>query len=559
MDDSKIQNVVIIDIDGLRRDVLYNTLAEDSLREDVNKKLPSLSRIVGKLKLEDYRDPNEIPLEKKIDISSCESLAVNNCVTIFPTYTYPAQSSIFTGLFPKNHGVTANFHFDRAGTSLGARGNSKYYSRLEALSFYLNEGTCNKMLNKGTQTIYDYFYHHNLKCAASCILIVSQDKKAVNHVTWHLPWNFEGAGEEIDWLVPNIFGQTQFVTENPADGIGDYRENFDQKMMDDVLDYLEEFLKFKKPPPNLMTLYFGGHDHHAHIEGEVALQQDYLINTVDVLLGKFLRLWDKLAEQHPLQNTLFVICADHGHTRANLDDKKRVTGAELKGLLKRLDYDVLGRSELYEFEEHSNAVLVIMAGMAQIYVRKGVVKKQRGNWKENPTFQDLRPILKELSLANQMPAAPTNFLSDALDFILFKNYDKNQYQIYEYDKAANTDVIKPLPENFGVEKNYVMAGQRLDEFFCQNSGDILLLVNYDDDFRFERKRRMRSTHGSLLASDSYVPLIFATPYNRSLIKSGAAGNYRHGVIPSARVVDIVPTLLHVFNIPYQNIDGRELF
>ena len=67
--------------------------------------------------------------------------------------------------------------------------------------------------------------------------------------------------------------------------------------------------------------------------------------------------------------------------------------------------------------------------------------------------------------------------------------------------------------------------------YCANSGDILLFVNYNDNYRFEKNRRMRSTHGSLLPSDSYVPLIFATPYNPKLIKSiGVSGILKNFLI-----------------------------
>ncbi|MDZ7376108.1 MAG: alkaline phosphatase family protein [candidate division KSB1 bacterium] len=554
-----IQNAVIIDIDGLRRDVLYNTLAEDSLRRDANKKLPNLSKIVGNIQLEGVYDPNKIALEKSYGITKCDSLAANHCLTIFPSYTYPAQASIFTGLFPKNHGITANFHFDRAGKSLGADGKSRFYSPFEAMRFYLNEGSCNRMLNKGVITIYDYFFEQGYKCVVSCNLFVSQSTKAVNHVTWHLPWNFEGAGKEIDWLIPNILSQFQFITESGADGIGDYRENFDHKMIEDLLGYLGEHLKFKKAPPNLITLYFGGHDHQAHLQGEVALQRDYLVNTVDVLLGKFLNLWEERAKINPLENTLFVICSDHGHTRAEMDNKKRVTKKELIAAIKKIGYDTLDKSELFEQEQFSNAIINVTAGATHIYVRRGVVKDVRAEWRDHPDFQDLRPILKELSQANQLQSSASNPFSNAFDYILFKDYDQKKYQIYKYDLMNHTDIIKPISKNFGIDQNYVLGKERLEELYSDNSGDILLLVNYSENFRFEQNRRMLSTHGSLVATDSDVPLIFATPYNRRLIKSMAARSYDRGVIPSARIVDIAPTLLHLFKINFQKMDGKILF
>ena len=58
----------------------------------------------------------------------------------------------------------------------------------------------------------------------------------------------------------------------------------------------------------------------------------------------------------------------------------------------------------------------------------------------------------------------------------------------------------------------------------------------------------RSTHGSLLASDMYVPLLIAGP------------DVTAGEISIARLTDIYPTILRLFGleIPFGNIDGRPL-
>jgi hypothetical protein len=571
----QIRHVVIIDIDGLRRDVLYNTLAEDSLRDETNKRLPNLSRIVGQLSLEKITSPDAIAVFGDYDVSQSESIVVNRCVTAFPSYTYPCQTSIFTGLFPKHHGITANFHFDRRGQSLGAKGKTENYSKFEALSFFINEGSGSRMMNKGTQTIYDYL-HEQYKCAVCYNLFVSQDKAAVNHIVgvfpWRLPWRFNGADPKaIDWIIPNIFNQTQFLTERAADGIGDYRENFDEEMMDDAIRYLEDFVRHKHAPPNLFTLYFGGHDHQAHINlrgvlqdhGDIIAQRDYLINTVDTQLGRFLKTWANLSKFEPLNDTLFVICSDHGHTGAELNDAKRITRAEMKALLKRCGYDILGKGEFGEIESSCNAIITITAAAAQIYIRRGIfgyrTRGEKIDWQEQPTFKDLRELLQQLSQANQATPSGSNFLADALDYILFKDYEKNAYQIYHYDHHRAADRIAALTSNFGKEKGYILAQDRLQEMYGDNSGDIILLINYQQDFRFEKSHRMRSTHGSLLPSDSYVPLIFATPFNRKLLKKAAAGSYPKGVIQQARIYDITPTIVGRFGIHPANLDGKELF
>jgi len=65
-----------------------------------------------------------------------------------------------------------------------------------------------------------------------------------------------------------------------------------------------------------------------------------------------------------------------------------------------------------------------------------------------------------------------------------------------------------------------------------------------DHYRFEKRHRMKSTHGSFLASDSYVPLIFSTPYDPGLIRKRTSGDYSKGIIPTAKIADITPTILH---------------
>ncbi|MCI0495965.1 alkaline phosphatase family protein [candidate division KSB1 bacterium] len=576
MAQSQIQNVIIIDIDGLRRDLLYNTLAEDSLREPSKKNLPNLSKIAGNIYLEDIKHSNEINLYGDYDVKSSDSLVANRCVTVFPSYTYPAQATIFTGLFPKNHGITANFHFDRTGTSLAAKGKSENFSMFESLSFFTNEGSGNRMMNKGTKTIYDYL-NEQYKCAVSSNLFVSQNQNAVNHVIgmfpWRLPWRFEGKDKsKIDWLIPNIFKQTQFITESAADGIGDYRDNFDEEMMDDVMTYLNDFLEHKHPPPNLFTLYFGGHDHQAHISvkddrvahPDIRAQRDYLKNTVDTQLGRFLILWEKLIDQNPtLKNTLFVICSDHGHTGADWDDNKRITRKEVKKVLKYCGYDVLGKSEFGELESSCNCITTITAASAQIHVRRAIFEyRSRGikvDWTTSPALKDLEEIMQEFSKANQGKSKENNFLTGAFDYILFKDYERKTYQVYEFDTNRGSGNIKSINKNFGKENGYILAKERLEEFYCENSGDILLLINYRDHYRFEKRYRMKSTHGSFLASDSYVPLIFSTPYDPGLIRKRTSGDYSKGIIPTAKIADITPTILHQFNVRGIKFDGVELF
>src|SRR5262245_57699510 len=78
----------ILDIDGLRRDVFFRALAENSV--------PQLARLVGGPEADFgwHFEP------------------VSNA----PSITFCCQSSIFTGAHPEAHGIMGNQFFDRFGT-----------------------------------------------------------------------------------------------------------------------------------------------------------------------------------------------------------------------------------------------------------------------------------------------------------------------------------------------------------------------------------------------------------------------------------------------------------
>jgi|GEM_PF-6560757 len=558
----KIENVVIIDIDGLRRDVLYNAVTKDSLLSDDKKKLPTFSKILGPIKLDNIADVNLINSfgnDHSVTFSK-NSILVDRCTTVFPSYTHPAQASIFTGMLPKNHGITANFPFDRSGESLGAKRKSQDYSSKDALEFYLEEGSGNYMLKEGTSTIYDLCSENRLKCAVAYNFFISQHRENVDILDFSS--KIDGINrEKIDWIVPNIKDQIKFVTEGAADGISWYHKNFDNDMWKDVRNYLQIYQDQNIKLPNVLTLYFGGHDHQAHIQGKLDLQLEYLKRTVDPILKELLNIWKQFAINDSCMNTLFVICSDHGHTPVDLDYRNQITPKEIENLVNGRYYDVLDKGELYVAERKCNTVIEITAGLAHIYIRKGVKDPPLGNWKEKPSFNDIKDALRKLCKANKRSDFYPQIHPGAFDYILFKSNEDNAYFLYDYDESSDNDIIKPVTENFGIEKGYVRGRERIEDLLCENSGDILVIVNYGAGFRFEKKSEMKSTHGSLLDSDSYVPLTFSTPFNSDIIKTMKLQNENiaKGVVASAKTIDIIPTILNQFNMRSDEFDGEALF
>ena len=90
-----IEHVVVFAIDGLEQDTLVKYLMQTPPR-----KPGGLHDLLGV-----RVDAGGLRLTKGI--------AVQQPTTVFPSYTYPAWTSMFTGLFPGAHGITGNSLFFR--------------------------------------------------------------------------------------------------------------------------------------------------------------------------------------------------------------------------------------------------------------------------------------------------------------------------------------------------------------------------------------------------------------------------------------------------------------
>ena len=85
-----IEHVIIIAIDGLKQDTLISYLKKEQVGRS-----GGLRDLFGA-----KTDGAGIVLMKGV--------AVQQAVTVFPSFTYPSWTSMFTGLFPGAHGITGN-------------------------------------------------------------------------------------------------------------------------------------------------------------------------------------------------------------------------------------------------------------------------------------------------------------------------------------------------------------------------------------------------------------------------------------------------------------------
>ena len=545
-----IEHVVIFAVDGLEQGTLVKYLTQNPPR-----KPGGLHNLLGV-----RVDANGLLLTKGI--------AVQQPSTVFPSYTYAAWTSMFTGVYPGAHGIAGNSLFFRE------REVARYYTEyhIDAVKVQLGNDFLSDDINGQVKTIYEYIG--------------------------------QGGGQSI--VVHHMLtrGSGQGAIRSDFDTLLSYQQNrsnaVDENALWAAVKSLQDFNGAAKEGaelrlPTLMTIYFAGLDHAEHLSPENPEQArlEYLTH-LDDLIAKFIAgdpaivrnhhatpvsdvtpvdpiQWRGLRDESVMQRTLFVLVSDHGHSPIDWD---KVLGIEdLKVVLNELsgtsgkayhletpalvnDGFLSGVRASFGFFSNgtisgdSNIVATVNGGALGFYV-----KPAQGHWKDDPDYRgDIAPILEHLLLTlhknKQGPEA-----------VLYKQGSRYVYIPYHYD-GATIQLLPALPLDQSPLNNaaYPMAVRRLNGLASrlptdpQSAPDIILLADRSNKLTYLNKqdwrvlegldvtkhRHFHSDHGHLNASDSLVPIIF--------VRGGQEEGEALATICEASLVDVTPTLLDILGL-----------
>jgi hypothetical protein len=163
------ERLVILDIDGLRRDVFLSALADD--------RAPNLARLVG------GPDAGQ----------GLHFEPVSNA----PSITFCCQASIFTGAHPEQHGIMGNQFYDRFGRASGGVPRHFAFDVGDSLAvddavlvFTGQTGLIGDLLSPDTPTLYE--------------------KAAARGLTSIVAYNMIARGA-THWLKPNLVDIARFT------------------------------------------------------------------------------------------------------------------------------------------------------------------------------------------------------------------------------------------------------------------------------------------------------------------------------------------------------------
>ncbi|CAN5855876.1 hypothetical protein BH23GEM9_BH23GEM9_35240 [soil metagenome] len=424
--------------------------------------------------------------------------AVPGALSILPSTTLAAWTSLFTGVGAAHTGVPGNEWF--------AREEMRYYApapvSVEGSDHALETYTDN-FVGRALRvpTVYEradvraYVSLSQIHRGADLLITPAADALAALVTT-----AFEGLADADETI-----GQEAYI-------------DLDMKAIDNVADAIE-----KHGVADLQVIYFPGIDLYTHVaEQPLETQRAYLTDVIDPAIAGIVELYRRLGA---LDDTYVLFVSDHGHTPV-INDDRHALGAdgadEPVAILEQAGFRMRPLKLTIDDDEHDfQATVAFQGAMAYVYLADRSTCPDRGDvcdWTRAPRLHDdVLPVVRAFDAANRSGAGVPE-LRGTLDLIFARpprppTEDALPFQVWHGDALmdlADFLAASPRPDLLDFERRMhaLAAGP-----YGHRSGDVLLLARsgaarpIEDRFYFSGQ--YRSWHGSPDEQDSRIPLIIA--------------------------------------------------
>jgi len=460
----------------------FDGVGHDALEEALEAgRLPHLRRVLG----EPVGDADGL---------HDNGYSVPRMLSILPSTTVAAWSSVFTGVGVAQHGVSGNEQFHRETGRFIAPAPVTVDDVAQMMEAF-NGGLVGELVQ--AETLYEKL--PDLRSHAS----LAHVHRGADVFT--LPAGLEALG---------IF--SAFV-EGATEGAHDATQiegakALDRESVDALLEAIDEH-----GLPDLQVVYFPGIDLFTHVsEDALEHQQNYLAEVTDPAIGRILDRWESEGE---LDRTWVVVTADHGHTPV-LNDDRHSLGAdpvdddEPVDVLERAGF-AMRPLEIGEAEGPYSAAVAYQGAFAYFYLAdRSTCGEEACDWTRPPRLEeDVLVAARAFHEANQ--AGP---LEAGIDLIFAREprpttEDALPFQVFDEGELVDVEAYlraHPRPE-------LLRLAARLEELaagpYGHRAGDLLILSRSGGDRpieeRFYFSGPYRSWHGSPKESDSHIPLVIA--------------------------------------------------
>jgi hypothetical protein len=434
--------------------------------------------------------------------------SVPNAVTILPSTTIAAWSSIFTGAPTAWNSVSGNEWF--------VREEMKFYApvpvsvqQMDDNRAMITDGLVNKSLHSPT-----LYQQAGVKSAVSLNPIY----RGADYFTVLDP-------------ISMVKLYTEFVArgggENSAEKIDIY-EDLDKESVPKLLDSIED-----NGMPKLQVVYFPGIDLYTHLAPDpLKMEVDYLERVTDPLVAKVLQAYK---DYGILDQTFVVIIADHGHTPV-LRDPQHALGSDSNNGPAEVVTAAGFRPRKFVLnpgpnEQDYQAAFAYQGAIAYVYLADRSTCAKPGttcDWKRPPRWrQDVLPVARAFYNSNRT-GKPVPVMKGTLDLIFARvptpaGKDTKEFEIFDGHRLVpiwEYLIRHPRPDLIQLDRRmqWLSAGP-----YGNRSGDILLLSKSGLERPIQKRYYFsgpyHSWHGSASRQDSHVPLIVARQnYSTARIK-----------------------------------------
>ncbi|HSJ06969.1 MAG TPA: alkaline phosphatase family protein [Longimicrobiales bacterium] len=456
--------------------------------------------------------------------------AVPDVLSVLPSTTVAAWSSLFTGRPPAATGVPGNEWFERESMRFVAPAPVSVDGHTDAVAVYADDLVGATL---AVPTLYE-------RAGVRSYVALSQVHRGADLL-----------------IVPDLGALGSLVTAvagGVAGGDEMEREKFsvlDEEAVDNTVAALQEH-----GVPDLLVVYFPGVDLYTHVaEGPVPSQRSYVGEVLDAGVGRIL---DVYAAAGMLDDTWVLFVSDHGHTPV-LEDDRHALGTDGPGEPPAVLQAAGFRVRPFELEPDDDAqdyqaVLAYQGAMAYVYLADRSTCVAAGtvcDWRRAPRMDDdVLAVVRAFAETNRSGASAPGMMN-TLDLILAREprppgTDALPFQVWDGDRLVPVaDYLRqhPRPDLLDLERRLhdLSAGP-----FGHRAGDVLLLARSGSDRpiedRFYFSTEYRSWHGSPSQQDSRIPLVVT---RRSMAGAAIRETVRTAVGDGPSQIDIVNLVLRL--------------
>jgi Type I phosphodiesterase / nucleotide pyrophosphatase len=420
-----------------------------------------------------------------------------NAISILPSTTVAAWSSIFTGAPPAQTGVTGNEWFVR-----------------EEMKFYAPVPVSVQEMDDNHAMITDNLVGRQLK-----VPTLFQQAGVRSAVSMNMVYRGADYFTLIDpTSMVSLF--TEFVSGKTEHSSGkrDVYQQMDEDSVPKLLDSIEAH-----GVPNIQVVYFPGIDLYTHLAPDaLPMEVNYLETVTDPLVAKVL---DAYRSHGILDQTYIVVIADHGHTPV-LKDPHHALGAEFSaGPAAVMQAAGFRPRKLVlnpgKDEQDYQSVFAYQGAIAYVYLADRSTCPNPGmtcDWKRPPRYkEDVLPVVRAFYNSNKT-GKPVAAMKDTLDLVFARvptppGQLTHEYEIYDGHHLVpiwEYLLFHPRPDLIQLNRRmrWLSAGP-----YGNRAGDVLLLSRSGLDVpiqsRYYFSEPYHSWHGSASMQDGHIPLIVA--------------------------------------------------